>query len=204
MTKATFWIRDLETLRVVADPLRAQLIELLIQEPMTIRQAAEKLGLAPSKLYYHFGLLEKHGLIEVAETRTVANLIEKVYRATASEIDVEKDLLNFATREGKEGINALVASTIDATREDLLRSLQARDLAIEQGAPEQPRRVIVTRAISRIPESRANEFTERLSALMHEFEAADRALAGESGELQPYAFTIAFYPSFYFHEPSQG
>ena len=79
----TFTISDLDTLRVVADPLRNQIVELLIMEPQTVKQIAERLGLAPSKLYYHIGLLEKHGIIEVAETRMVANLQEKDYRAVA-------------------------------------------------------------------------------------------------------------------------
>ena len=38
---------------------------------------AGRLGLAPTRLYYHINLLEKHGLLVVDETRTVGNLIEK-------------------------------------------------------------------------------------------------------------------------------
>ena len=52
-----YLIQDLEALRVIADPLRAQIINLLVTEPQTVRQVAEKLRVTPSKLYYHFSLL---------------------------------------------------------------------------------------------------------------------------------------------------
>ncbi|MGB7093974.1 MAG: winged helix-turn-helix domain-containing protein, partial [Anaerolineales bacterium] len=57
-------VKDLETLKILADPLRNQILEILAPEKLTINQMAEKLGLAPSKLYYHINLLEKYGLIQ--------------------------------------------------------------------------------------------------------------------------------------------
>ena len=58
----------------------ARLIEALddLSEPSTpappaVNQVAGKLGLSNSRLYYHFNLLEKHGLIEVVETHMVNN-----------------------------------------------------------------------------------------------------------------------------------
>ena len=61
-------ISDLDTLKVVSDPFRVQILEVLVHEPQTVNQVAEKMGLAPSKLYYHFNMLEKHGLIQVVDT----------------------------------------------------------------------------------------------------------------------------------------
>ena len=63
-SRRTFIIEDRETLKVMADPLRSQILEIVIDSPHTIRQTAAKLGLSASKLYYHFNLLEKHGLVE--------------------------------------------------------------------------------------------------------------------------------------------
>jgi DNA-binding transcriptional ArsR family regulator len=130
----TFLIQDLETLKVIADPLRSQILELLIHEALNVRQVAEKLGLSPSKLYYHVNLLEKHGLVEVVDTRVVANMIEKIYRATAPDVDIDPALLSFMTDSGKENINSLIAGIIDSTRADFLRSLEARAFDLERGA----------------------------------------------------------------------
>src|SRR5690606_22394627 len=149
-TDCTFTITDFETLKIVADPLRAQIFELLIQAPGTVRQVAEKLGQSASKLYYHLGLLEKAGLIRVVETRMVANMVEKQYQATAQNSEVDRGLLTFATDAGKEHINTVLASTLDHTRDDILRSLAARYFALDQGAGQRPRRVMLNRVLSRI------------------------------------------------------
>lgn len=193
--KKRFHVSDLETLRAIADPLRVQIMELLEGQTLTVKQVAEKLGLAPSKLYYHFGALEKLGLIEVAETRMVANMLEKKFRSNADLVDVDPALFKFSKEGDNEPINILLASTIDATRDDLLRSLQARQFQLEQGADEQPRRLIINRVVSRVPEQRIEEFQERLMKLLQEFEAEDQTSKPSD---QPYALSLAFYPSFYF------
>jgi DNA-binding transcriptional ArsR family regulator len=193
--KKRFHIGDLETLRAIADPLRVQILELLESQSLTVKQVADKLGLAPSKLYYHFGALEKLGMIEVAETRMVANMLEKTYTSAAHYLDVDPALFKFSKEGDNEPINILLASTIDATREDLLRSMQARQFQLEQGAEETPRRVIINRIVSSVSEKRIEEFQARLIKLIQEFEAED---AKSKTADQPYALTVAFYPSFYF------
>jgi DNA-binding transcriptional ArsR family regulator len=195
--KSRFYIADLETLRAISDPLRVQIVELLGGKPLTVKQVAEKLGLAPSKLYYHFGALEKLGLIEVAETRMVANMQEKKYRSTAEIVDVDPSLFQFTKEGDNEPINILISSTIDATREDLFRSLQARQFQLEQGADETPRRMIVNRIVSHVSEERIGEFQERLVKLIQEFEAEDKTSKSTD---QTYALTVALYPSFYFEK----
>ena len=197
----SFYIKDLETLRLLSDPLRVQIVELLAED-LTVKQVGEKLGLAPSKLYYHFTTLEKLGLIEVAETRMVANMVEKVYRSSAETLDVDPSLFKFSKEGENETINMAVASTIDATRDDILRSFQARQFQLEQGADEQPRRVIINRLISRLPEERVVEFQVRLMKLLQEFESENDTSARKN-DLQPYALTVAFYPSFYFEAPKK-
>ena len=197
-----YQVSDLETLRAISDPLRMQIMELLENQQLTVKQVAEKLGLAPSKLYYHFGALEKLGMIEVAKTRMVANMLEKTYRSAAHILDVDPALFRFSKDGANEPINMMLSSTIDATREDLLRSMQARQFQLEQGASEQPRRVIINRVVSSVSEERIAEFQDRLVKLIHEFEAED----GNSKPAdQPYALTVAFYPSFYFDKtPKKG
>ncbi len=198
--KKHYHVSDLETLRALADPLRVQIMELLEGQTFTVKQVAEKLGLAPSKLYYHFGALEKLGLIEVAETRMVANMLEKKFRSNAGLVDIDPALFKFSKEGDNEPINILLSSTIDATRDDLLRSLQARQFQLEQGVEEQPRRIIINRVVSNVSEKHIEEFQERLVKLIQEFEAEDKASKSSD---QPYALTVAFYPSFYFDKASK-
>ncbi|HMZ08249.1 MAG TPA: winged helix-turn-helix domain-containing protein [Anaerolineales bacterium] len=199
-TKKRFHVSDLETLRAISDPLRVQILELLERQVLTVKQVGEKLGLASSKLYYHFGALEKLGLIEVAETRMVANMLEKTYRSAAELIDVDPSLFKFSKDGDNEPINIILSTTIDATREDLLRSLQARQFQLNEGSEEQPRRMIINRVVNRIPEKRLAEFQDRLAKLVQEFDEVEPSSKSDD---QPYALTVAFYPSFYFDKQSK-
>jgi hypothetical protein len=79
--------------------------------------------------------------------------------------------------------------TIDPTQDDLIRSLQVRAIVLDQGANQQTRHVLVNRVLSRIPESRAIEFKERLRDLIREFNAADNESVS-----QAFALRIAYYP----------
>lgn len=193
--KKRYHVSDLETLRAIADPLRVQILELMEGQALTVKQVADKLGLAPSKLYYHFGALEKLGLLEVAETRMVANMLEKTYKSAAEFLDIDPSLFKFSKEGDNESINILLSSTIDATREDLLRSLQARQFQLEQGAEEKHRHMIINRVLSHVSEKRIEEFQDRLLNLLKEFEAVDKDSKSTD---QVYALSVAFYPSFYF------
>ena len=191
-------ITDLEALKVFSDPLRNQVMEILAPAPLTISQISDKLGLQASKLYYHINLLEKHGFIRVVESTVKGNLIEKHYWLTAYECKVDHDLFNFATPTGRETTITSLVSPIETTREDLIRSLQARIYAIEQGAQEHPREVLVFRELVNMTDEQANEFIVRLRELTKEFEA--QKTTRKSGETHVRALTVAFYPSFYYDD----
>jgi len=191
----TFIIKDLETLRIIADPLRQQILELLSKETLTVKQLGDKFGLTANKLYYHINLLEKHGLVRVVETRMVSNMIEKTYRTTAPGIEIDPSLFSFHSEEGKEHIRALLNTVMETTRDDFLRTIQVRALALEKGEEEHPRQAILNRSVGRIPEDRADEFRERLKQLIQDFEAADQP---DREDFQVFALTVAYYPSFYY------
>lgn len=197
-----FIIHDRETLKVMADPLRSQILEILLDTPHTIKQTAAKLGLTASKLYYHFNLLEKHGLIDIVETRMVANLEEKLYQAVSTRFELAPGLLATNTEEGKATANEMVISILDTTRDDILRSLQARYFQLEHGAPEHPRQIVINRLISRLSEVQVAEFLDRLIALLKDFDAAD--CPPGTPETRLYAFTALLYPGFYFEETDNG
>ena len=192
-------ITDLDAVKAIADPLRNQIIEVLSPAPMTVNQIAEKLGLAPSKLYYHVNLLEKHGFLKVVETTVQGNIIEKHYWITAYDYDIEKDLLNFnvTTTDGKQNVINMFLATLDTTREDFVRSIEARAFSLEHGAAPKPRNVVNHRAVCHVSDARIGEFQQRLKALFEEFNALEDPHASDG---HPWAFTAVLYPSFYYDE----
>jgi DNA-binding transcriptional ArsR family regulator len=89
-----FTITELETLKVISDPLRVQILELIgmacdAGKLTTVKQLAAALDLPSTKLYYHVNLLEKHDLIRMAETKVVSGIIEKHYQIRAKRIKAD-------------------------------------------------------------------------------------------------------------------
>ena len=85
-------IDSLETLKVLSDPLRIQLVAAIRArneqaELATVKYLAERFDRSPKKLYYHINLLEKHQLIEVADTRLVSGIVEKDIIAASDHIE---------------------------------------------------------------------------------------------------------------------
>jgi hypothetical protein len=94
----------------------------------------------------------------------------------------------------------VLAATLDATRDDVLRSVEARFFELDRGAEENPRNVIISRHKGNLTEAQVIDFQARLVALVEDIEQAQNA-APEQGEgLHPYALLLAFYPSFYYSE----
>ena len=189
-------VEDLETLKILADPMRNQILEILAPGKLTINQMAKKLGLSPSKLYYHINLLEKYGLIKEVDSIVKANIIEKVYWVSAYECKMEHNLCNFSTPEGQESMMTVMVTPIDSTREDMMRSLEARATALNQGAKEHPRDVVIYRELRKMSDQAADAFTKRIKEVLDDFD--DYEEHGESEDIHVRALTVAFYPSFYY------
>ncbi len=119
-----FLVEELDTLKVLADPLRLRIRELM-EKPTTVKVVAEKLDIPPTKLYYHINLLEKHGLIVLVDTRIVSGIIEKHYQIAAKTVKVAKHLLSTGADPEGEGLNLAIGTLLDTTREELLESARA-------------------------------------------------------------------------------
>jgi DNA-binding transcriptional ArsR family regulator len=192
-------IDNLQALRVLSHPLRSQLLDHFDAEPQTVKQVAARLGMTANKLYYHVNMLEEHGLLALVETRTVGNMLEKRYQTAADRFEIDADLLSFSAHEGPERAERFVVTSLDATRQDLLRSMEARRVRREAGEELRPTQAVITRTVSRLSEERAKEFGQRLCALIEEFGNADEsASAPADADLDTYALAVAYYASFGF------
>lgn len=173
-------IESLEALRVVSDSQRHRVVTLLIEEPLTARELAGRLGIGRTRLYYHLDLLEKHGLIRVTETRVVSGILERTYRAVARAFRVDRALLSAHSSE--EEVNDAQASILDAVAGDL----RARPPAHRRAAEND---VMVSRRFLRLSESRRRELSDRLSALIQEYDDS------ESGEAPEVEVALAVFPA---------
>ena len=192
-----FIVDDLETLRILTDPLRMQILEILDPEPQTVNQVAEKIGLTSSRLYYHFNLLEEHGLIRVVETRAVNNMIEKLYWVVAEDIEIDKALLEFSPHKVQEGLFSLIASSLDSTRSEMLRSIQARRHNLDHGAKPNPRDLVIQKTSKRLTDEVYQDFVKRFRQLLKDFANLPEA-EGQGEDVNYFSLACFLYPNFYF------
>ena len=190
-----FTINDLETLKVLADPLRLQIVELCTQAPRTVKQVASVLNLPPTKLYYHIKQLEERSLIKVVDTRIVSGIVEKQYQASAFNYRVDRELFSLTSQAGKEGLNVMLTGLFDDTREDIQNSVEADVLDVSpDDDADKPlnRSLLISRNTLHLSPDDAESFYKRLKALVQEYSALP---VTESDAGLPYGLLIALYPS---------
>ena len=198
-------IDDLETLRLLTQPLRLRLLETLRTgaAPMTVKELAQALGMPPTRLYHHVNLLAERGLIRVASTRIVSGITEKRYAATASRVGVDRSLLTPAAgaEANRATLDVLLSVILDEVRSEIVRSVERGliDLALTGEDKIGPRRLVLGRKWFRLTDAEAKDLGERLLAATEH--SADRVV--DPGQAEPsvddearfYELLIGFYPA---------
>lgn len=186
-----FIITDLETLKVLADPLRLSIVEYL-NKPGTVKQIARKIGKPPTKLYYHFNLLEKHLLIQMVDTRIVSGIVEKHYQASAKTYRLERNLLSPSAEGFDENLDLMLSGVMGNMRGDLRESILAGVADVSDTAPPH-RRVMMTQGRMMLTPQQAEAFYQRMLELLKEFDALQDDHAPDENAI-PYKVTLLAHP----------
>jgi DNA-binding transcriptional ArsR family regulator len=106
-------ISDPASAAAALDPVRAQLLAEL-REPASAATLASRLGVPRQRVNYHLRLLEKHGLVEVAGTRTWGGLTERRLVATAAGYVVSPEALGAAASTPRQAGDRMSAAYVVA------------------------------------------------------------------------------------------
>jgi DNA-binding transcriptional ArsR family regulator len=156
-----------EQLKAITDPLRSQILDLVLERAATVTELAVALGRPKSSVAYHVDVLVDAGMLAVVRTRQVRAIEERFYGRTGRTIVIGEDPM-------PEGV--------------LPRGFLAEALAesppwgVDHGMKSTIRH-------ARIPEDRAHEFFTRVNELAEEFSALPRG--GET----VWGFVAAVYPT---------
>lgn len=198
----TLEVRDLGALRALTDPLRLRLVDLLRQAAHTAKELAAAMEVDQRTLYYHLGLLERHGLIRVVGTRLVSGIQERRYRATAY-LFLYKDLAAPDLPEGEAGTLGVVVSSFFAITAEEIRDSVAAGRIVVAGTPEADRALTSTWELLRLTPADAASLAGRLTALLAEYHIESEDLmaserAGKEGRpddgRQTFRFLSTLFP----------
>ena len=179
-------IEDIEVFRALNNPTRFRILRQLT-EPRSIREVAETMGVPPTRLYYHFNMLEEVGAIRVVETRKVGAMLQKVFQVVARGFRPSPKLIE-GDHSPRELAKIGAGVVLDGTRVDAEEALTKyfQDL-VENGETEMSGSI--GRTVAFFTREEAEEFEEKLEEwLIENFGPGDRAEGIE------YGFTHVFFP----------
>ena len=142
--------------KALAHPLRLRILRLCLDEALTNKELADRLGRDPATLLHHVRTLERTGFLAAqAERRGARGARERPYRATGKSwtIDVGEDPTQ-------------TMASLEAFRAELAES---------------PEVALMTRVSMRLTPDDLHAFAERLQALVEEYLAKDDAAQSPVG-----------------------
>lgn len=183
----TLVIEDLEQVRVLADPLRVRILELLCTDARTTKQVAKELGEKTTKLYHHVDALEKVGLIELVRTEPKRGTLEKYYRGVARRFEVASSLFRGESAAGLTPFAEMVDSMAARQRSEL----QAL-LATEGGAEELESKGMFVFAEVHATDEDIGELRSRLEKTLEELAAEQKKDVPD--DARRYRLIVGLYP----------
>lgn len=156
--------------RAISNPLRTTVLSLLHERAATVTELAAAVKRPKSTVAHHVKVLAQTGLVRVVRTRRVRAVKERFYGRTAR--------MFYVSVERGAGDQHLPGDFNDfevAAEESAVAFRDGRLWGFIRHA--------------RLPEERASEFWERITALVREFDQLPR-----SGETV-YGFAIGIYPT---------
>lgn len=180
LMKETYKIRDLETVRLLSDPLKLQLLQAFADAPKTTKQVAVELGENITKLYRHVDALHDSGLLEVVEERQKRGTIERTFRAVAQRFEADHSL--FSDADSNEGA--------DVARE-MLRVTEAEILdVLTHTHDDDEEQAIIMRIRGKATPERIAELRSTLEAWLDSLPNYDQATTEDTRE---FGGLVAFY-----------
>jgi predicted ArsR family transcriptional regulator len=175
-------ITDVALLDEFAHSMRMRLL-MLLREPATVAELADRLGVPTTRLYHHIAHLESIGLVHVVAHRKVRSVIEKRFQATALAYRLDPSL---ASALDAATMHRVVGSMFDIAKAELVRAVD-RGLALGSGSSG-------TTALRleqlRLSADRQRELVERLVAVLEEFEPDD-----EPDDDNAFIILLAAFPT---------
>jgi DNA-binding transcriptional ArsR family regulator len=192
-----YTLKDLDQIKVLADPLRIRILEAFCQE-RTTKQVAVLLGEKPTKLYHHVGALERVGLIKLSRTRQNRGTVEKYYLAVARTFRGDSRAFQPKEKGGNEksaAIRQMISTIFDTTSAELasLASLGDRGEDSMKAIEEEG---IVSFLEIRASKAQLEEVRDKLHQIIQSLAADAEGSAGSDDDpgQRRYRLTLAYYP----------
>ena len=86
-------IDNIKLLKVISDPTRKMIIDVLYDTPLTASEIAEKISYPKDKIYYHIKKLQANGILIVAESEKVKGITQNKFINAAKKFEIATALI---------------------------------------------------------------------------------------------------------------
>ena len=170
----------MEALLALDSPQRLRLVEALA-DPRSAKEAAQRLGVPVTGLYYHLDRLLEHGIIQVVEERPARPVPERVFQITGKSFVPSA---SFLEDHGEEGLAA--AAAVAFRHAEAMLATAWSSGAVDLSADQERANAHVGLALLRLDPARVTELVRRLRELTAEFSEDDGTV--------PVSMFVAVHP----------
>jgi len=124
-------MRRISLVRVLSDPVRLQILLLLMTKHMTIKQLSTRIGLSQPNIHRHVGILLDSKLITLSRTEVKRNIIEKYYKTAMTDQELQASLASKLRTLDKASLAASLAGALMAFIDQSIRVIEERPESIE-------------------------------------------------------------------------
>lgn len=178
-----------QQIRAISSPVRQELLTALgSRDALSVRELAERLGRAPSSLYYHVRELLKAGILVEAGERPSGKRIETIYAMTTDRI-----LLDAGSRSSAqaEAATKAVQSILRLTGREVAAAIELDDVR-RDGTD---REIYGVRGKARLKRSELREVNRCITRIEEILRDSSISKSGKRRGTRMYAVTAILTPS---------
>ena len=130
-------LKTMDALKVFFDPQRKRIMSSVASKPRTVHEIADELNVPFTRLYYHIGLLEEHGIIRVVDEVPMAGAVkEKYYQIAARQFVVDRSLLVLQDDgETHEALELMLDMSFNKMADNIRKSVAQGGIDLSKESP---------------------------------------------------------------------
>ena len=119
-------IDNIKLLKIISDPTRKMIIDVLYEKPLTASEIAEKISYPKDKIYYHIKKLQSNEILIIAESEIVKGITQNKFINAAKKFEIDPTLIGEekTTSTDDKRSSETDSQKINTAKEDVIEKIE--------------------------------------------------------------------------------